>query len=529
MRLIEDDQFNTYKSSRDVGFVVDMGEGSVYGSEVDMAHRVGDLHIDEADQLTGFWASWSYDAILNKNSNPEISKTGCGSPAKLIGIVSSFLNRVGIEWSGFQRIIGLDHYLSETATEDKSIFEKELEGFISGVADEMKHQNASFHLFLGFVDKGDLGNPREKNDSPLRVQESLFRSFTLNEGCSPKITPIVQLKDLDWGSEHNRAIFEAAAKYGTPFYIRGSQANTGEKCAINDPWINGCSQGINTGVIGLVTLNLPRVAYQSKDESIFFERVDELLDLARNGLENKRSLISDRMNKGGMPITLAASGSFDGYFDAIGIVGVHETLLNLFGKGIESMQGKAVAYKLLEQMNDRIEEFQKETGHPFCLTAIPSGNAPYRLAEMDRREYPEIKTSGVESPFYTNSSCLPVDYTDDLWDALEHQKKLQTFYNGGTIFNIYLDKEIEDIDGCIALTKKIDESFQVPCFAFSPVYRRDHKHCIYTEANRARTSTSHDTREYRRLELEYKTMNTFTKGELEEVRLRKPYAVVSGW
>jgi anaerobic ribonucleoside-triphosphate reductase len=179
-------------------------------------------------------------------------------------------------------------------------------------------------------------------------------------------------------------------------------------------------------------------------------------------------------------------------------------------------------------MNTRIKEYQDETGHPFCLTAIPSGDAPHRLAEIDRREHPEIKTSGVKAPYYTNSSCLPVDYTDDLWDALEHQKKIQTLYSGGTLFNIYLDKEIEDVDGCINLTKKIDERFQIPCFAFSPVYHVRNGNRINAEAT-AHSSTSHEMTEYRRLELEYKDVNTFTKGELEEARLRRPYAVVSVW
>ncbi len=458
-----------------MGCVVEMGERSVYGPEVDLAHRSGDLQINESDQLKGYWASWSYQTLLNKSSIPEKNMKSLENSTNALNEISSFLNRVEAEWSGFQRIIGIDHYLMETATINEASFDKGFERIIPKIIDEMKYQKINFHLFLGFLDEMVLGSPSEETDNSLRVRESLFKSFISNEGCSPIITPIVQLKDLDWGNEYNRAIFEAAAKYGIPFFMSGSKIEMDGKLRINDPWIEGCSSEVNTGVLGLVTINLPRIAYQTKDESAFFERVDENMDMARDGLERKRAHMSARMENGEMPFTKAASGSLDGYFDAMGIVGVHETLLNLFGKGIESMQGKAVAYKLLEHMNTKMKEYQEETGHPFCLTAIASGNAPYKLAEMDRSDYPDIKTSGVEAPYYTNSSSLPVDYTEDLWDALEHQKKIQTLYNGGTLFNIYLDKEIDDVNGCMALTKKIDERFQIPCFAFSPTYHMDQR------------------------------------------------------
>jgi ribonucleoside-triphosphate reductase len=203
--------------------------------------------------------------------------------------------------------------------------------------------------------------------------------------------------------------------------------------------------------------------------------------------------------------------SFDGFFCGVGVVGVHEAIMHLLEKGIESMQGKAVAYKILEEINRRLKAHWEETGHLFCRIAEPSDGASYRFAELDRVKCPGLKSSGVDAPFYTGSTCLRVDYSDDLWDAMEHQKKLQTLYTGGSVFNVYLERGISDVGGVKTLARRIVERTALPCFSFSPT-----------------VSTSHQGR-FERLGYWYKPVTEMVAGELEEVRLRRPYAVASGW
>ena len=231
-------------------------------------------------------------------------------------------------------------------------------------------------------------------------------------------------------------------------------------------------------------------------------------------MEAKRAHFEEELKEGRLPAAASVVESLDNFYGAVNIVGVHEALLNLMGKGIESMKGKAVAYKIIETMRDRLEAHEKDTGHRFCLEAEPSGEAGHHLAILDKEKFPEMQTSGVEVPFYTRSTCLPMDYTDDLWDALEHQKKLQGMYTGGSIFNVFLERGITDTSEYKTLVKKIFEKAQIPCFAISP---------------RINITTASGEEQYERIGYNYKAASELEAGEKEEARLRSPYAVVSGW
>jgi ribonucleoside-triphosphate reductase len=283
---------------------------------------------------------------------------------------------------------------------------------------------------------------------------------------------------------------------------------------LRNPWLDGGAPGANTGVIGEITPNLPRAAHDSGNEEVFFEHVEEQIDVAVEGLEAKRAFLEEELKVGHLPVTASVVDSFDDFFGAIGVVGVQEALLNLMGKGIDSMKGKAVSYKIIEAMRDRIEAHEKDTGHRFCLEAEPSGEAGHQLAILDKEKFPEMQASGVEAPFYTRSTCLPVDYSDDLWDALEHQKKLQGMYTGGSIFNVFLERGIADPSECKILVKRIFERAQIPCFAISP---------------RLNIPTASGQEQYDRIGYSYRAVSSFGAGEKEEVGLRRPYDVLSEW
>ncbi len=471
-----------------------MVSGGTYGSRVAEAHRLGDLHVHGINSSGGYWASWDCAKVTEKNS---------GSLSERLKKLSVFLEGVSCEWHGFQRLSNFDSLFEETGSYDES-----LGTFIDDVERVTSTKVSKRHAFLSVgnhISKGELYSPFIGE-----LFETLKRGF--GEGKrSPMIIPIVTVSDAKkWPLADELPLFEAASTLSSPIFIKTVRREMG---TISNPWIDGCLSGINTGVIGAITPNLPRAAYDSENEDSFIERVGELVEISIDGLEERRANLEGELKAGSFPITANQVTMFDDYFGALNVVGVHEALLNLLEKGIDSMQGKAVAYRIIETIGERLDKHEEETGHRFCLDALPSNGASYRLAEIDKKKYPDIITSGSETPFYTNSTCLPVDYTDDLWDALEHQKKLQAFYSGGTIFNIYLREGISDPVECGTLARRVLEKSSIPCFAFSPSI----------------IATNVDAERYERLDFTYRAVSEMGAGEREEVRLRRPYAVVSGW
>jgi hypothetical protein len=460
--------------------VVGMASGVAYSREVAEAHASGDLHVHGLEKKGGCWASWDSSAIAGKETDGKTAEH-----------LLQFTVKARREWHEFQRLSGFESLARESVGDSEKT--SWLKTLITGLS------NDGGKVFLGLEEQ----NREDRN----RVLDAIFTDLRSPAAQTGRLTPTVVFTDAyDWGSESDLSLYDPTNALCSPIFMHRREATT--RRAV-DPWLDGAAPGVNTGVLDAVTLNLPRAAFTTGDEGEFFERVWNLTGLAVDGLETKRSQLDAELKAGDMPATGSVVDSFDDFFGAVGVVGVNEALLNLVERGISSMQGKVIAYKVLEAIQDRLEEKDKETGHRFCLIAEPSDDAAYRLAELDHAKHPEIKASGANSPFYTSSSCLPVDYTDDLWDALEHQKKLQALYNGGTIFNIGLEKAISDARGCKTLAKKIVEKTPLPCFAFSPPMG---------EGNR-----------YERMGYWYKPVSGMVAGEIEEVRLRKHFAVVSGW
>jgi hypothetical protein len=460
--------------------MVDMVSGDAFGSRVVNAHEKGELHVQGLEDKGGLWASWDCAAIAGKDAD------GNRSPDALERLVH-FVSKARCEWSCFQRLSGFESLVKTTG-------DVNIAAFNAGIGEE-----SAGRILLGLEEQN-----REEGD-PVLV--SILRGLRSPEAQTGDLMTVVVFTDAyAWGTKGDLPLFDSANALCSPIFMHRKEATTRKAV---DPWLDGASPGVNTGVLGAVTLNLPRIAFTSDDEAEFFDRVWDLTGLAVEGLEAKRSHLDRDLKEGRMPATGSIISTFDDFFGAVGVVGMNEALLNLVERGIGSMQGKVIAYKILEAIKDRLEEKDKETGHRFCLIAEPSQIAAYRLAEMDRVKYPEIKSAGVNAPFYTGSTCLPVDHTDDLWDALEHQKKLHAIYNGGTIFNIITEKAISDAKGCKTLVRKIVEKTPLPCFAFSP--------------------SVDQVERYERMGYWYKPVSGMVAGEVEEVRLRKPFAVVSGW
>ncbi len=458
----------------------------IFGPEVGLAHRAGDLHVHGFDEPGGYWASWDCTSVTGIDSGR--------SPDEKWGRLAAFLEGAGREWHGFQRLNGLSTLIQMSDDE-----QGRLTTFIKGARD---------HAAGGKVPDVYLG----LGEQPQGLLGPFFRTLRpLNGAGGRTITPVVNLSNAYGWPDGDLPLFEAASSMGSPVFINKEHKAGYE---LRNPWLDGGALGVNTGVIGAITPNLPRAAHDAGDEETFFQRVEKQIDIAVGGLEAKRAHLEAELKAGRLPATASVVDSLDDFFGAVGVVGVHEALLNLMGRGVESMKGKAVAYKIIEAMRDRLEKHEKETGHRFCLEAEPSDGAGHRLAELDKVRFPEMQASGVEAPFYTNSTYIPVDYTDDLWDALEHQKKLQGMYTGGSIFNIFLESGISDPSECRMLVRRIFERTPVPCFAVSPTVN---------------IPTATGVERYERIGYSYRAASGLGAGEREEVRLRRPYAVVSGW
>lgn len=434
-----------------------MSSGGAYGSRVGDAHAAGDLHVHGFDGAGGYWASWDTAAVAGR------------------GDVAVFVSKASREWHGFQRLEGF-----ETLNRRADSVMRLVEG--------------GTRVFLGF----DEQTRRQSVDevfSALRAMNSRL------------VVPLLTFTDgYDWGTTNDLAAFDAVNSLCSPVFV-----HRGEEAKAFEPWSGGVALGKSGGVLGMVTLNLPRAAYESGKEDEFYGRVEELTELAVEGLDAKRSRLDEELKGGKMPATSTIVDSFDNFACAVGVVGMNEALQNLVERGIGSMQGKVIAYRTLELMRGIVKERGEATGHSFCLAAEPSDGAAYRLAALDRAKHPEIKTAGVDAAFYTGSTCLPVGYSDDLWDALEHQRKLQTFYTGGTVFNITPDRGIADAGGCKLLARRIVEKVGLPCFAFSSPVAVD------------------GGGRFERAGYWYKLVSEMNAGEVEEVGLRRPFAVASGW
>ncbi len=290
-------------------------------------------------------------------------------------------------------------------------------------------------------------------------------------------------RDFDWDSDNARLLFEMTAKYGTPYFQNfvNSDLDPGDvrsmccRLQLDKRELRKRGGGLFgsdelTGSIGVVTLNMPRLGYLADGKSDFYRRLDRLMDLAAKSLSIKRKVCSRLLEGGLFPYTRRYLRTFDNHFSTIGLVGMNECCLNFMGKSIAEPDGKAFAEEVLEHMRKRLQDYQVDTGELFNLEATPAESTSYRLAKHDRKRYPDIISAGAEEPYYTNSTQLPADFTDDLFDALDHQESLQSKYTGGTVFHVFLGEAVDDWRALRDLVKTVAARYRIPYYTISPTF-----------------------------------------------------------
>jgi ribonucleoside-triphosphate reductase len=350
-------------------------------------------------------------------------------------------------------------------------------------------------------------------------------------------------KDFDWDNPNTELLFKITSKYGTPYFQNFINSDLDPddvrsmccRLQLDKRELRRRGGGLFgsdefTGSIGVVTINLPRIAYLSENEKDFFSKLSKMMDIAKRSLEVKREVIEKLNDEGLYPYTKRYLKNFDNHFSTIGLIGMNETTLNArwLNKPLYKEESRSFAIKVLDFMRDKIATYQEETGHLYNLEATPAESTTYRLAKADRERYPGIITAGDETPYYTNSSHLPVDFDGDMFTALGNQEDLQAKYTGGTVFHTFLGEKISDWKVTRNLVEKIATNYRIPYFTISPTYSICPDHGYITGEHYECPHCGKTAEVYSRITGYYRPVQHWNRGKKEEFKHRKEYDVSKG-
>lgn len=536
----------------------------VYPKEIGQAHSSGDYHIhDLSMSLSGYCAGWSLRQLLAEGFNGVPGKVE-SSPAKhLRTAASQMVNFIGVlqnEWAGAQAFSSFDTYLAPFVREDKLDYKgvkQCVQEYVYGmnITSRWGGQCPFSNITLDWTVPEDLrdqpaivggkmldqtyGDYQNEMDMINKAFIEVMTKGDMNGRVFTWPIPTYNVtKDFDWDSENARSLFGMAAKYGLPYF----QNFVNSDLKPHDVRSMCCrlqldlrelrkktgglfGSGESTGSIGVVTINLPRIGHLSKNDDEFFERLEQLMYLAKRSLEIKRKVVERNMELGLLPFSKRYLGNLNRHFSTIGLVGMNEALLNFMGSDIATPEGKAFAMKTLDFMRDQIEEIQQETGHIYNLEATPAEGTSYRFARLDKKNYPKMIFAGKKVPYYTNSTHLPVNHTDDPFEALAHQDDLQAKYTGGTVFHTFLGESIDSPEATAQLVKKIAHTFKLPYYTLTPTFSVCPTHGYHSGEHFACPTCGKKCEVYSRVVGYIRPVQEWNEGKQEEYSQRMKYNV----
>lgn len=481
---------------------------NIYTPAIAEAHITAAFHIHDLSMFSGYCAGWSLRQLIHEGLGGVPDKITSKPPKHLSTLIQQIVNFLGImqnEWAGAQAFSSFDTYLAPFVKKDnmsEASVKQCLQSFVYGVNTPSRwgSQAPFTNITLDWVCPPDLANQKavvggEAQDfnygdcqKEMDMINKLFIELMLEgdaagRGFQYPIPTYNITSDFDWSSPNAKLLFEMTTRYGTPYFQNfiNSDLNPGDvrsmccRLQLDKRELRKRGGGLFgsdefTGSIGVVTINMPQIGYLSKTEKDYFDRLDYLMDIAKQSLEIKRKVIEKLLEGGLFPYTKRYLHHLNNHFSTIGICGMNESCLNFLGEDIVSPRGKAFAEKVLTYMRNRLADFQEETGSLFNLEATPAESTSYRLARHDKNQFPDIISSGDAEPYYTNSSQLPVAYTTDVFEALDHQESLQRKYTGGTVFHIFLGESIKDWESCRDLVKAVANNYRIPYFSISPTF-----------------------------------------------------------
>lgn len=481
---------------------------NIYTKEVADAHQHGDFHIHDLSMFSGYCAGWSLRQLIEEGFGGVANKIN-SKPAKhlstLISQMVNFLGTMQNEWAGAQAFSSFDTYLAPFVRVDNLSYEQvkqQIQSYIFSINTPSRwgSQAPFTNITLDWTVPSDLkdrpaligGKQLETTYADYQKEmDMLNRAFleVMMEGDSDgrgfayPIPTYNITKEFDWESPNAKLLFEMTARYGTPYFQNFINSNLDPtdvrsmccRLQLDKRELRNRGGGLFgadefTGSIGVVTINLPRIGYLSKTKQELFRRLDDLMALASDSLVVKRKIVNRLLEIGLYPYTRRYLKHFHNHFSTIGLNGMNECLLNFIGKDITTEEGLTLAGEIIDFMREKLQTYQLETGDLYNLEATPAESTSYRFAKMDKERYPDIITAGTKDPFYTNSTQLPVDFTADIFEALDHQEKIQSKYTGGTVFHGMLGERLKDPEVCKRLVKKIAYNYKIPYFTISPVF-----------------------------------------------------------
>ena len=540
----------------------------IYDEEIGKAHKNADIHIHDLSMLTGYCAGWSLKQLIQEGLGGVTGRI-TSAPAKHLSVLcNQMVNFLGImqnEWAGAQAFSSFDTYLAPFVKADHLTYrevKKCIESFIFGVniPSRWGTQAPFSNITLDWTVPNDLanlpaivggkeqdftyGDCKEEMDMINRAFiETMIEGDAQGRGFQYPIPTYSITKDFDWSdTENNRLLFEMTAKYGTPYfsnYINSDMepSDVRSMCCrlrldlreLRKKSGGFFGSGESTGSVGVVTINMPRIAYLSKNEEEFYERLDKMMDIAARSLHIKRVVISRLLDEGLYPYTKRYLGSFDNHFSTIGLIGMNEAGLNAkwIRKDLTHPETQKFTKDVLNHMRERLSDYQEEYGDLYNLEATPAESTTYRLAKHDVEQFPDIITAAEDcgTPYYTNSSHLPVGYTEDVFAALDIQDELQTLYTSGTVFHTFLGEKLPDWKSAAALVRKIAENYKLLFFTMSPTYSICKNHGYLSGEQYTCPICGEETEVYSRITGYYRPVKNWNDGKLQEFKERKVYDV----
>lgn len=538
---------------------------NVYPEDVADAHRDASIHIHDMSMLTGYCAGWSLKQLIQEGLGGVTGKITSSPANHLSTLCNQMVNFIGImqnEWAGAQAFSSFDTYLAPFVKVDNLSY-KEVKQCIQSLVFGLNTPSrwgtqAPFsNITLDWTVPEDLKNipaiiggknmdftygdcQKEMDIVNKAFIEVMLEGDANGRGFQYPIPTYSITRDFDWSdTENNRLLFEMTAKYGTPYfsnYINSDMepSDVRSMCCrlrldlreLRKKSGGFFGSGESTGSIGVVTINLPRLAYLSKNEKDFYSLLDHMMDIAAKSLKIKRNFITKMMNNGLYPYTKRYLGSFDNHFSTIGLVGMNEACLNApwLRRSLSEPVCQQFAKDVLNHMRERLSDYQELYGDLYNLEATPAESTAYRFAKHDKAQFPDIITAGTEeSPYYTNSSHLPVGFTDDIFEALDVQDELQTLYTSGTVFHAFLGEKVADWKQAAALVRKIAENYKLPYYTISPTYSICKNHGYLSGEVKVCPDCGAETEIYSRITGYYRPVKNWNDGKAQEFKERKEY------
>ena len=538
----------------------------VYDAEAAQAHRNADIHLHDLSMLTGYCAGWSLRQLIEEGLGGVPGKISSKPAKHLASLCNQMVNFLGImqnEWAGAQAFSSFDTYLAPFVRADDLSYEETkhcVESFVYGVNTPSRWgtQAPFSNITLDWTCPPDLrdvpavvgGEPqdftygdcaREMDMVNKAFIEVMIEGDAEGRGFQYPIPTYSITRDFDWSdTENNRLLFEMTSKYGTPYfsnYVNSDMepSDVRSMCCrlrldlreLRKKSGGYFGSGESTGSIGVVTVNLPRIAYLAADEADFYARLDHMMDIAARSLKTKRTVVSQLLDAGLYPYTKRYLGGFGNHFSTIGLVGMNEAALNAswLRCDLTDLRAQEFAAQVLDHMRERLVVYQERYGDLYNLEATPAESTSYRLAKHDKEQFPDIVCAGGQgTPYYTNSSHLPVGYTDDVFSALDVQDDLQTRYTSGTVFHAFLGEKLPDWRAAAQLVRAIAESYRLPYYTLSPTYSVCRTHGYLAGEQHVCPQCGAETEVYSRITGYYRPLKNWNEGKAQEYADRMEYA-----